>query len=135
MRNKIYSFDIWGTCVSRDIFGVTNDSGVGIPYPPRVKLPDISNEKEDNNFKYVINNFLQGCSIAVQFSDHVGPNLNIDDLNCLNVSSALKKWYLHDYNKTVLELLTESNSEWIIVDFRSETYDNSFIRYSNETGS
>ena len=132
MRGKIYSFDIWGICVSRDIFGITNDSGVGIPHPPRMKLESMDGGGEkNNNFKYVINNYLQGCSIAAQFSEHVGPELTMKDLNCLNVPNSFKKWYLHDYNKTALKLLTDSDSEWIIIDFRSETYDNCFIHYSN----
>jgi hypothetical protein len=38
---------------------------------------------------------------------------------------------LHDYNKTALKLLTDSDSEWIIIDFRAETYDNWHIHYSN----
>jgi hypothetical protein len=77
---KIYSFDIWGLCVSRDIFGITNDSGVGIPYPPRMKLKSMdSGGEKNNNFKYVINNYLESCSIAAQFSEHVDPELTMKD--------------------------------------------------------
>lgn len=124
---KVYQFDIWGCCVSRDVFGISKDGGLGI------QLPKGTFQTRDcEKFHYVINNFFQGCSAKVQFSDKVGPDYDIEELSSIT-HQHIKKSMLADLNRTITHALDDSPSDWIIVDLRSETYAQWLITYSNKS--
>ena len=131
MKRKVHTFDIWGCCVSRDSFGVPLDQGQGIQYPPRQKGVDEYLEKDSldssNIFRYQINNYIQGIPISVQYSPLYGPVISDDE--DFPLQGAGKKWALESYNKSVIDLLDNSESEWLIVDFRSECYPRVLIEH------
>ncbi len=85
--------DIWGVCTSRDIISIAGGRNCNI----KVKL------------------FFQACSFPVQFTKHVLPDVNTWDYH--NEKSFFKqRMYAADINKNVPELLSQSGSEWLIVD-------------------
>ena len=131
MNRKVHTFDIWGCCVSRDSFGVPLDQGRGIQYPPRQKSVGRYLQKDGfdslNTFRYQINNYIQGIPISIQYSPLYGP-LITDDEN-FPLQGAGKKWALESYNKSVIDILDNSGSEWLIVDFRSEGYPRVLIEH------
>ena len=131
MNRKIETFDIWGCCVSRDMFGIPSDYGYGSQYPSRISLQDNQFYGEGSRvFKYQINEYYQGCPISVEYTPH--KNLNgTDRLKNINMDGALLKWFLASYNKDISETLNKTNSEWLIIDFRSEAYSRLLLKYSD----
>ncbi|MBP5203655.1 MAG: SEL1-like repeat protein [Candidatus Methanomethylophilaceae archaeon] len=106
-RGKV-SVDIWGVCVSRDIFGMVSDYF-------------LSDGDVDINY-------YRATSFITQTCDHVGPNLSMEDF--YGISTSTERFshkssitgVLRDYNKTLLKEMSESESQWLIVDGRVETY-------------
>ncbi|MBR1973647.1 MAG: hypothetical protein IKA33_03125, partial [Candidatus Methanomethylophilaceae archaeon] len=96
----VVKIDIWGTCISRDSFGI----------PSEGDLP--------NDLQIVVSNYYQGASPLVQYTNHSGPDLFSNELPS-SIHNAGKKWVLADYDKSILDTLKNSDSEWLIVDFRS----------------
>ena len=105
---KRESVDIWGVCVSRDIFGMVSDYF-------------LSDGDVDINY-------YRATSFITQTCDHVGPDLSAEDF--YGISTAAERFshrssitgVLRDYNKTLLKEMSESESQWLIVDGRVETY-------------
>ena len=97
--------DIWGSCVSRDAFGIPDDEG-----------------RMDNGiFKVEIRNFFQNCSIYSQFYNKTTTTLSESDLNNGPfLHDFIKKCVLSDWNKDVTTSLKTSGSTWIVVDFMGE---------------
>ncbi len=87
--------DVWGCCVSRDTFNIANnDLGFDI-------------------------NYISACSFPVQFSIHSKsiPQEIIDEV-FEGKPNSFKKWCTYDLNKSIVDLLDHSESEWLIVDMR-----------------
>ncbi len=99
--------DIWGCCVSRDIFSMNQDRGYNIGY------------------------YVGGHSYVPQFSKHEVDDILPSEMSG-NSPNFLKKSMCNEYNKHILEGLRSTKSEWIIVDLRSATY--SHYRVSFEDG-
>ncbi len=103
--NEKLNVDIWGCCISRDIIGIGRGG-------------------ED---KYKVLNFYEGCSKIVAFTKHVLPDVleseRDDFIQITGSFGAFFKWYRADHDKTIQSILSGSDSKWIIIDFRSETYD------------
>ena len=57
MCDKPITIDIWGSCVSRDIFGLGGDNGI------------------------IINNHFQGCSVVAAFCNHTLPQIDYYSLS------------------------------------------------------
>jgi len=97
MKNKERTIDIWGCCVSRDCISIGGD---------------------DSGFKIGV--YAQGCSPLVQFTPHICPTFTLDSFEgCANF---LKKCFCYDSNKTLLDELNNSDSDWILVDLRTMSY-------------
>jgi len=97
MADECPFVDIWGCCVSRDIFSMNQDRGYNIGY------------------------YVGGHSYVPQFSSH-----EVDDISPLEMDGKspnfLKKSMCNEYNKRILDGLRSTRSNWIIVDLRSTTY-------------
>ncbi|MBR7005957.1 MAG: SEL1-like repeat protein [Candidatus Methanomethylophilaceae archaeon] len=118
--NEKVTVDIWGVCVSRDIFSVISDY-FGC----------------DGNLKI---NYYRATSFITQFTEHVGPDLTADDFIGIETD---KEFFSHrysvtsairDYNKTVIRELEESNAKWLIIDWRTAVYGLKRIVYGDGTG-
>ncbi len=111
------SVDIWGVCVSRDIFGLVSDYF-------------LSDGDVDINY-------YRATSLITQTCDHVGPYLSVEDF--YGISTSTERFshkssitgVLRDYNKTLLKEMSESESQWLIVDGRVETYGAYKITYED----
>ncbi len=106
--------DIWGCCLSRDIFGIGTSTGGfegGI-------TSDISKKR------FVVDHFFQECSFAAAFSEHIMNDMEEDDLLGTSVGTVgfYRRCLTADANKTVTRKLMESEAEWIVVDVRTMTY-------------
>ena len=102
---KRTTVDIWGCCISRDIIGIG----------------------KDGESKYRVLNFYEGCSKITAFSEHILADISESErdefIKITGSFGAFFKWFRADHDKTIVETLSNSESDWIIVDFRSETYD------------
>ncbi len=99
--DAVVSMDIFGTCVSRDIFGITEDF-LG------------------SNGRVKINRYLRGISFVSIFDPHIGPVAKPDDFRSIPMEfytheSAVRD-SLADFNKTALQEMSDSGSEWLMVD-------------------
>ena len=95
------TMDVFGVCCSRDVFGITADFLGG-------------------NGRIKINKYLRGLSFVALFDPHVGPEASPEDFRSIPFEfytheSAVKN-SLSDYNKTGLQELSSSGSEWLMVD-------------------
>ncbi len=106
--NEKITVDIWGVCVSRDIFGVVSDY-FGC----------------NGNLKI---NFYRATSFITQFTEHVGPDLVPEDF--IGIESD-KEFFSHrfavtstirDYNKNAVREMEESGAKWLIIDWRVAIY-------------
>ncbi len=95
--NECPSVDIWGCCVSRDIFSMNQDRGYSIGY------------------------YVGGHSYIPQFSAHETEDVLPSEMSG-DSPNFLKKSMCNEYNKRILDGLRSTGSEWIIVDLRSATY-------------
>jgi len=84
---------------------------------------------------YKINRYFQNCSFISQSSEHHGPKIteeflkkNFADLNNFDIRCTLD-----ECNGNVFGKLTESDSEWLIVDLRYLIYDITIFHYSDES--
>ncbi len=127
---EIPQFDIVGCCVSRDIFGITKDNGIGIQYPSYVDVDSTNNT--NGHFYYQINYYYQGCPISINYSPHQAHNLKPSDLP-VELNGAFKKWLCASFNKDIENTLENSYSNWLIVDFRSEAYRRMDIHFKDGT--
>jgi hypothetical protein len=115
-KRKI-SVDIWGVCVSRDVFGIVADYFLG-----------------DGDVEI---NYYKATSMITQTTVHVGPDLSAEDF--YGVSTATEKFSyesvvteaVRDYNKTMLKEMSESGSQWLVVDGRTEIYGLYEIKYAD----
>ena len=89
--------DIWGCCVSRDIFSMNQDRGYSIGY------------------------YVGGHSYVPQFSKHEADDISPSDMEG-DSPNFLKKSMCNEYNKRILDGLRSTGSKWIVVDLRSATY-------------
>ena len=94
--------DVWGTCVSRDSFTLGS--------------------KGKNNTGFIVSNYYQACSFPVQFSKHELPDVSVADYESIYTHNAPRKWACADLNKTIVETLDHSGSDWLIVDSRAMGY-------------
>ncbi len=109
--------DVWGVCVSRDIFGIVSDYFLG-----------------DGDLDI---NYFRATSFIVQTTGHAGPDLAEEDF--YGIETAAERFShrssitgaLRDYNKTLMKEMSESGSEWLIVDGRVETYGLYRIQYAD----
>ncbi len=97
--------DVWGCCVCRDIIGIG----------------------EGGEKRYDVANFFEECSKIAAFSPHILADVSEEEqddfLRITKQHSAFFRWYRADRNKTVVSALSGSGSGWLLVDFRTETYD------------
>lgn len=101
--------DIWGCCVSRDIFSLGGDN------------------------EYTIKNYFQECSFVSAFSNHVGPEIDdsvFDSELGKEKPTFYHKCFKNDYNKTLIKNLEKSESEWLVLDLRYIQYGLKKIKYS-----
>ncbi len=100
--------DVWGVCVSRDIFGIVSDYFLG-----------------DGDMEI---NYFRATSFMAQMSPHVGPDLSAEDF--YGVTAGAERFShkssitaaLRDYNKTLLGEMAESGSRWLVVDGVAEAH-------------
>jgi hypothetical protein len=106
--------DIWGCCLSRDIFGIGTVTG-GFE---GCTIQDVPKSR------FVVDHFFQECSFAAAFSEHVIEDMEEDDLAGTNVEERgfYRRCITADTNKTVLKTLAESEAEWIVLDVRTMVY-------------
>ena len=106
-------FDLWGTCITRDIFalGTRNES------------------------KYNIETFIQNCSFIPAFGIHAGPTMTLEYFQDLKNRKSLfdYKCFMHDFNKTTLATLKDSEANWLIIDFTVFSY--GLVAFQYEGGS
>ncbi len=111
------SIDVWGVCVSRDIFGLVSDYFLN-----------------DGDVEI---NYYRATSFITQTTGHAGPDIVPEDF--YGIMTAAERFShrssitgaVRDYNKTLLEEMTKSGSEWLIVDGRVETYGIFKITYAD----
>lgn len=92
--------DCWGTCVTRDIFGMVD------------------------NDKFVVNKFhqLPFLTTFLSVSNNL-QKLSFDELSSRpNEGRCWYKWALCDLNREEVEILENSGSEWIVIDLRFLAY-------------
>ena len=112
------SIDIWGICVSRDLFRVQD-------------------EFRGSEGRIRVNKYYKACSFMSQFSKRNGPSIGTDELSLLKsekgafATGIARKSALADYNKTLLKDLRGSGSEWLLIDGRADIYGVSRITYSD----
>jgi TPR repeat protein len=112
--------DVWGVCVSRDIFGIVSDYFFGMMYDGDVDI-----------------NYFRATSFITQTTGHAGPDLVEEDF--YGIKTAADRFShkssitgaVRDYNKTLLKEMSESGSEWLIVDGRVEIYGLYKIQYAD----
>ncbi|MBR6204148.1 MAG: hypothetical protein IKQ60_03680 [Candidatus Methanomethylophilaceae archaeon] len=97
----VTGMDIFGVCSSRDALGIPADFLGG-------------------NGRIKINRYLRGISFVAIFDPHRGPVAEPDDFRSIPLEfyrheSAVKN-SLADFNKTSLQDLSASGSEWLMVD-------------------
>ncbi|MCQ2069987.1 MAG: SEL1-like repeat protein [archaeon] len=93
--------DIWGCCVSRDVFGFFKDEGYEVGVYTGVYSPVTQFQK---------------------MYPRVRPDIVLDEFPDAD-HKFLKKVVMRNFNKHVDRELEESGSEWLIVDMKSTTYD------------
>ncbi|MCQ2070990.1 MAG: sel1 repeat family protein [archaeon] len=96
--------DIWGCCVSRDIFSIGHrlDGAAGN--------------------RYNIRCFYQECSYVSALSEHISKDITAEDLSRFELTDFFKKCITADYNKTVIDAFCDSGSDWLVIDLRTLMY-------------
>ncbi len=94
--------DIWGTCVSRDSFSLGT--------------------RGKDNTGFIISKYFSNCSFPIQFTKHELPDVSVADYESIFPHNASRKWACADLNKTIIETLDNSGSDWLIVDSRAMGY-------------
>ena len=104
-------YDIWGCCVSRDIFGIGGESHSKI-------------------ISYCIRN-----SFISAFSENKGPSIQFQDLLKYgkNRPDYERRCAFEDYSRNILSKLSTSDAEWLIIDFRYMIYGLDQYLFSNES--
>lgn len=93
------TIDIWGSCVSRDTLMIGgNDKNVTIKH------------------------YFEGCSFPLQFTQHICPDVKMEDYEGLTEHNFKKRNACVDVNKNIPSILDNSESEWLILDTRSFGY-------------
>ncbi len=116
--------DIWGCCTSRDVFNAQGPNREWM-------FKTLSSLDLENSYK--INRYFQNCSFISAAFPHHGPKIteeflkeNFADLNNFDIRCTLD-----ECNGNVFGKLTESDSDWLIVDLRYLIYDITIFHYSD----
>lgn len=92
------TFNVWGNCMSRDIFN------------------PLQNENRYKVLQYVG----VGSSHPISaFSDKYERNVTPQDIKDYNISNFEKRCFCQDFNKTALSYLIERKSDYLLIDMLS----------------